>query len=86
MADKTSAHIFGRVFTHLALEPDERNKQLAWWLWEQAGDYDFTPSQMQVDEALRTLGLMTVDKVYTEYYTYAGTPNGPINPFKTEAS
>jgi hypothetical protein len=57
MADRTSAALFGKVFTVLASDPTPQHKQWARELWSQTLEYDFTPYQMDCDEALQVLGL-----------------------------
>ena len=57
MSDRTSAGLFADVFEYLAEEPDERNKKFARRLWGMIGEYDFTPCQMECDDALFSLGL-----------------------------
>ncbi len=50
MADRTSADIFGRIFTLLASEgPNHDKEDLAKEIWDIAQDYDFDPSQMSCD-------------------------------------
>jgi hypothetical protein len=59
MADRTSAHLFGQIFNHLAETPDERSVTFArvvWGLMEEGG-YDFNHYQMDADEALVKLDL-----------------------------
>lgn len=56
MADRTSAKIFGNLFDILAKNPDINSNQLAKILWEMQRGYDFSPYQMNADEALVKLG------------------------------
>lgn len=59
MADHTSAEIFGRIFAHLAGDPDERNLKFARWLWKMSNHYDFHWCQMACEtEDLVKLGLL----------------------------
>lgn len=68
MADRTSARVFGEIFTHLAENPDERNKELALWLWDfPMKRCDFHPCQMECDEILKTLGLYAIGKSPYDY-------------------
>lgn len=58
LSDRTSAGLFAGIFEFLAEEPDERGKKFARRLWEMTKQYDFTPCQMECDDALLDLGLM----------------------------
>jgi len=54
MADRTSAALFSYLFEKLAdNEPID-----AKYLWELQNNYDFSPQQMECDEALEKLGLL----------------------------
>jgi hypothetical protein len=57
MADRTSAGIFGDLFNRLATKRGAWVKGEAQWLWKQSEGYDFTPDQMDADEALVKFGL-----------------------------
>jgi hypothetical protein len=69
MADRTSAEIFGTLFTHLAedlriasadiIHADRREYilTLARDLWPKMWSYDFNEYQMDADDALVQLGL-----------------------------
>lgn len=60
MADRTSAHLFGRIFAHLARTPDNPATRAfaaeMWGLMEDGG-YDFSYYQMYADDDLEALGL-----------------------------
>ncbi len=70
MADRSSAAIFGDVFTLLAkeLDPGPKRDKLARHFWKESRNYDFNEYQMGCDEALFTLGLARkgVDPDYPE--------------------
>ncbi|WP_126654107.1 hypothetical protein [Chryseobacterium aureum] len=68
MADRTSAEIFGIIFEKLASKPTEDNKELAKELFEKCSDYDFSYSQMEIDDSLIILGLakIGIDERYPE--------------------
>lgn len=70
MSDRTSAEIFAMIFEHLAEDPDERNQNLAKWLWEHAEDYDFNWYQMDCDDAL--IDLCLAERLPCECVVYAG--------------
>lgn len=57
MADRTSAKVFGKVFTLLAKNPTEEHKAIAAELWPEIQEYDFSEYQMYCDDALKALGL-----------------------------
>ena len=57
MSDHTSAEIYSRVFAALAEDPTTSNRGLALLFWAQSFDYDFSPCQIENDEALVVLGL-----------------------------
>lgn len=58
MADRTSAEIFGNVFTYLASQPQTPERDaFASKMWECHRDYDFSDYQMGADNALLKLGL-----------------------------
>lgn len=57
MTDKNSAQLYGILFEVLAEDPTEENKALAKIFFDQSDAYAFTHDQMDVDEALITLGL-----------------------------
>lgn len=82
MADRTSARLFGEMFTLLAEYNDERARKMARVLWDRSGDYDFSNYQMGADDALITLGLACrgIDPDYPEdgeTVRYAGERGGP---------
>lgn len=52
MADRQTAGLFGSIFEFLAKHPDDRNKSFAKYLVNLTADYDFSPYQMDCDEAL----------------------------------
>lgn len=58
MADRTSAEIFGNLFQWLAEKPEsaERNADAA-KVWQLSRGYDFSPCQMEAEDALLSLGL-----------------------------
>lgn len=65
MADRSAAVAFGDVFEILASQADLRAMTgVAEEIFDLTSDYDFTPDQMDCDEALETLGL---------YNSYAGS-------------
>lgn len=70
MADRTSAAIFGDVFSLLAaeLDPGPKRDKLAQHFWNEQRGYDFNPYQMGCDDALLALGLAhkAVDPDYPE--------------------
>ena len=59
MADRTSADLFGEVFgilaEHVPAGPERDATALR--LWTAQDDYDFSPNQMDADNALMELGL-----------------------------
>lgn len=68
MADRTSASLFCQVFELLASDPTPQHVAFARTLWDHTYGYDFSPYQMECDEALQALGLarMGVDPQYPE--------------------
>jgi hypothetical protein len=63
MADRTSAEIFGEVFTFVSkLEETADTKKLIKFLWKSCWNYDFSPYQMGCDEELIKLGLAKMAK------------------------
>lgn len=62
MSDRSSAYLFAIIFQGLAEEnimfraPDQV-RALARYIWKQLGNYDFSPYQMECDDALVTLRL-----------------------------
>lgn len=67
MADRTSAEIFGDLFSELAKDP-ERYKELALIQWKASHNYDFMPQQMDNWDDLVRLGLA---KMQDGDYLYA---------------
>ena len=57
MADRNSADIFGLLFEKLASDPTKQHKTWAREFYEKSRTYDFSPDQMDCDEALVKLGL-----------------------------
>jgi len=58
MADRTSASLFGMIFTYLASDKKiDQAKKLAWDIYAWTYEYDFNTYQMYCDEALLVLGL-----------------------------
>lgn len=55
MADRTSAELFGFMFTELASLPGTAD--LVKKLWRRSREYDFSDYQMNCDDALIALGL-----------------------------
>lgn len=53
MADRTSARIFGQLFTHIAQGTPLTHDVL----WDMCQRYDFHPCQMDINEILISLGL-----------------------------
>lgn len=69
MADRTAAGIFGEFFDLAAgIKQTPEVKRLALLMWCMTGGYDFSPDQMECDEALIKLGLAKrgVDPDYPE--------------------
>ena len=70
VADRTSAALFGEIFTMLAEEfpAGETRDRLAKKFWEMSRNYDFSDYQMDVPEALIKLNLahMAIDPAYPE--------------------
>jgi len=79
MSDRTSAEIFGCIFTSLAAEYDDAKhngcaqlgmiNRLKLEYWDLAMDYDFSWNIMDCDDALETLGLLspgTPEKFYDD--------------------
>ena len=57
MADRTSAHLIGAFFKHLAEDPTESNLKMAQKIWGMRLEYAFSDYQMYADDALVKLGL-----------------------------
>lgn len=59
MSDRTSAHLFGRVFKLIAeyVPPGDARDRLAREFWRETQGYDFSDYQMDADDALFALGL-----------------------------
>lgn len=58
MADRSSAELFGEIFTYLASQPKTAERDsFATRMWDLTGNYDFNAYQIYADEALVTLGL-----------------------------
>lgn len=57
MADRTSAEIFGDMFSYLAETKNLSKEQMVQAMWDRSQGYDFTSDQMGVDDALVKLGL-----------------------------
>ncbi|SKA29831.1 hypothetical protein SAMN04488128_103178 [Chitinophaga eiseniae] len=57
MADRTSARLFGKIFTLLAKNPTDEHKEIAKEIYGFTDDYVFSKYQMCVDEELILLGL-----------------------------
>jgi hypothetical protein len=69
MADRTAAAIFGMVFSALSKHAEEPwVKRLASRLWNETGEFDFSPYQIEDDSALMRLGLAKkgISKEYPE--------------------
>lgn len=60
MADRSSAEIFGEIFTFLADESEMSVEELAKWLYDKMRNYDFQPYQMECPKALVRLGLAKI--------------------------
>lgn len=60
MADRTSAEIFSRLFEELAKPGELSKKKLVKEMWEFSSNFDFCPSQMDIDDILIELGLAYV--------------------------
>ena len=84
MSDRSSAYIFGSVFAYLAETPDDRSKAFAVKMWRLKNEIgaDFSDYQMDVDDALITLGLACrgVDEYSDAAVFYAGEDRGPVLP------
>lgn len=59
MADRTSAELFGTIFTLIDehIKDPETRKSLALRYWKEQRVYDFSPYQMGCDDVLKRLGL-----------------------------
>jgi hypothetical protein len=57
MVDRTSAELFGNIFSRLANKQTEETIEIAKDLWSNTSGYDFSPYQMESDDALINLGL-----------------------------
>lgn len=68
MADRTSAGLFGKIFTLLAKNPTDEHKKIAAEIWPETNEYDFSSSQMYCDDALIALDLARngIDPRYPE--------------------
>ena len=68
MADRTSAALFGKIFSLLAKNPTDEHKAIAKEIFSYTGEYDFNNYQMEVDKELIILGLakMGIDPKYPE--------------------
>lgn len=63
MSDRTSAGIFAGIFTLIAAKlPAPAARPLARTIWGMSLEYDFSPSQMDAEDALETLGLCGRDE------------------------
>ena len=58
MADRTSAGVFGTIFELLAENPTAGHKAMAFKIYAMSRQYDFSPYQMEADEACKKLGLL----------------------------
>lgn len=69
MSDRTSAGIFGMVFEELASMHQSTQVQLiAKRFWKLSHNYDFHPSQMEVDPCLEVLGLAEIKTLEGDDY------------------
>ncbi len=68
MSDRTSASVFGKMFTLLAKNPTEEHKEMAKEIFKMTDEYDFGYYQMYVDEELMKLDLakIGIDPDYPE--------------------
>lgn len=69
MSDRSSAYIIGRVFEMIDKHvPKAQKRKQALKFWKLSLDYDFAPSDMHCDPALKRLGLarMGLDRDYPE--------------------
>ena len=57
MADRTSAALLGQIFKLLAENPTDEHKRIAQKIWGFSDYYDFSPYQMDADEACYKLGI-----------------------------
>lgn len=59
MADRTSAEIFSQIFLfiHKNVDDEWRKQMMARHFWDLSWNYDFSPTQMEIDEVLLDLGL-----------------------------
>jgi hypothetical protein len=67
MADHTSAEIFGLLFKYVAESEYLTKGRVADKLWKLAKNYDFSPDQMNANQALSLLGWNPID--YTRFVT-----------------
>lgn len=80
MADRTSAALFAGLFERLSDGKPLDVKAI----WEMAGGYDFTPQQMECNDALKKLGLMWAVRARTQNSAAPGT-TGPDSRSATSA-
>jgi hypothetical protein len=68
MADRTSAALFGKIFSLLAKNPTDEHKAIAKEIFSFTSEYDFNYYQMDADNELIILGLakMGIDPDYPE--------------------
>ena len=57
MADRTSADLFGQLFTFFANDSDDRIREMAREVYSWTQHYDFNSYQMECDDALIILDL-----------------------------
>ena len=57
MADRSAAHIFGAIFSHLVKLPKSPQRtKFAKAMWKLASEFDFSDDQLHCKEALEELG------------------------------
>lgn len=83
MSDRDSAYIFSKAF-ELVVEhvPPKKRETCAKELWQMSLDYDFAPSDMNIDKVLMKLGLARegIDKDYPDETTVL---YGPVRKKRT---
>lgn len=74
MSDRSGALLFGKVFRLIAEHvPKEQRREVALGFWELMGDYDFSPYDLNANEALVKCELATREDEYGTSYHYEGS-------------